>query len=116
MQKAVIFMEEARYARHRENITADMCEAVLQIHCDSGAPLEEINDLRPSLEATIRHWWDSHNTCYDGQTRWGNFLLWWIWVSPYARVRCWIDGTPYADRAELGKTIIGEPRQEGTQQ
>jgi hypothetical protein len=90
MKKAVIYIEGWRYKRHRENLIADMSEAVLQIHYDCGAPMEEIDALRPSLQKAIGRWWDSHNTYHDDHTKWGRFLLWWQFESLYARFKYWL--------------------------
>ena len=76
MRKAVICMPHARYEKHRENIIADMSELVLNLHYDCGAPIDEIDEIRPSLYRVIGRWWDSLNTYEDPAERFSTFRAW----------------------------------------
>jgi hypothetical protein len=81
MKRSVIYMSRAEYMAHRSGMITEMTDAALEIHYQHGAPIDEINSIRPSLEAVIGRWWDSLNTYRDPKKR-------------IARLRDWLEMFP----------------------
>jgi len=100
MEKSVIYMSKKRYQRHRLEIVSEMAEAVLDMHYEHGAPVDELVYIQPSLEKVLAKWWDSLNTYEDPRgwlmPAWFSLLYrkyWWIrmWLPNLSSKANWED-------------------------
>jgi hypothetical protein len=76
MKKSVVYMSKSEYLAMRDNIIANMADAVLKLHWEWGSPREEIKEIRPSLEEVLGGWWNSLNTYRDPKNWWHRLVDW----------------------------------------
>jgi hypothetical protein len=76
MKKSVVYMSKSEYLAMRENIIANMADAVLDVHYHHGAPCDELDAIEPSLREAIGAWWDSLNTYRDPKNWWHRLVDW----------------------------------------